>query len=173
MVIGRLIYTACRKLFYTICHICITNVQYHRRLAWTRLNNHRRGLYLLNSFPHFRTPSDWYVLRNSVTQYDGFRIPALQLRHIQLPIYDLSQWTVVMTFHHTRHMLDSIVWENALFRRSIKLGYQAVIMDTWSHRTLYNDKLIIPSSITCHTCTLKWHPCTLIGWHSRHWQRSE
>ncbi len=61
MVNGRLIYTICRKLFYTICHICITNFHHHRRQAWTRLNNHLRGPYPYNSYPRFRTPADWYL----------------------------------------------------------------------------------------------------------------
>ena len=50
---GRLIYTICRKLFYTICHLCITNLHYHRRQAWTRLNKHLRGPYPYNSYPIF------------------------------------------------------------------------------------------------------------------------
>ena len=53
MVNGRLIYTICRKLFYTICHLCIKNFHYHRRQAWTRLNNHLRGPYPYNGYPIF------------------------------------------------------------------------------------------------------------------------
>ena len=34
---ARLIHTARRKLFYTICHICITNIHYHGRKVWTHL----------------------------------------------------------------------------------------------------------------------------------------
>ena len=53
MVNGLLIYTICRKLFCTICHICIKNLHYHRRQAWTRLNNHLRGPYPYNGYPIF------------------------------------------------------------------------------------------------------------------------
>ncbi len=47
MVNGRLIYTICRKLFYTIGHLCITNLHYHRRQAWNR------GPYPYNGYPIF------------------------------------------------------------------------------------------------------------------------
>ena len=58
---GRLIYPTYRKLFYTIYHHCITNIHYHRRQAWTRLNNHIRGRYRYNRYHHFRTSADWYL----------------------------------------------------------------------------------------------------------------
>ena len=38
---GRPIYTARRKSFYTICQICIKNLHYHHRQAWTHLKTIR------------------------------------------------------------------------------------------------------------------------------------
>ena len=46
---------------FTLCYLCIENLHYHRRQAWTRLNNHLRGPYPYNSYPRFRTPADWYL----------------------------------------------------------------------------------------------------------------
>ena len=58
---GSLIYPTYRKLFYTIYHHCITNINYHRRQAWTRLNNQMHGPYQYNRYHHFRTSADWYL----------------------------------------------------------------------------------------------------------------
>ena len=55
MVNGRLIYMICRKLFYTICHLCIKNLHYLRRQART-LNNHIRVPYEYNGYPIFTQP---------------------------------------------------------------------------------------------------------------------
>ena len=125
-VLSAMYYNNCRsngstafKLMFALKNS--TSPHYHCQHAWTRLNNHHCGPYI--SYPPFRTRHDCYVWRNAVSQYCGFRTTAFQFRHIQLTIYVLSQWTLVMTFHHTRHLLDYVVWVNPLFRRSIKLAY--------------------------------------------------
>ncbi len=78
MVNGRLIYTICRKLFYTICHLCIKNLHYHRRQAWTRLNNHLRGPYPYNGYPIFthQPIGIWTSVNNyiSCATYPVFRV---------------------------------------------------------------------------------------------------
>ena len=84
MLNGRLIYTICRKLFYTICHLCIKNLHYHRRQAWTRLNNHLRGPYSYNSYHHFRTPAECRVQHITETAVTAYEKWCLELVHILL-----------------------------------------------------------------------------------------
>ena len=69
MVNRRLIDTICRKLFYTICHLCLKHLHYHRRQAWTRLNNHFRGPYPYNSYPIFAQKSIgiWTSVNNYIS----------------------------------------------------------------------------------------------------------
>ena len=96
MVNGRLIYAICRKLFYTICHICIKNLYYHRRQAWTRLNNHLRGPYPYNSYHHFRTPADRYLdKRKQLYFVCHLSFQMLKHTHVQLEIYFTANTTQI------------------------------------------------------------------------------
>ena len=110
---GRLIYITCRKLFYTICHFCITNLQYQRRQAWTRLNNHLRGPSPYNSYPIFaHQPIGIWTSVNNYISCATYRVCRVQ--HITKTTvyigsnYELSSvqmlkhtHTTINIFHHT------------------------------------------------------------------------
>ncbi len=81
MVNGRVIYIICRKLFCTICHLCIKNLHYLRRQAWTHLNNHLRGPYPYNSYPIFaHQPIGIWTSVNNYIPYATY--PVCRVQHI-------------------------------------------------------------------------------------------
>ena len=60
-------YTICRKLFYTICHLCIKNLHYHHRQSWTRLNNHLRDSYPYNTIFAHQPIGIWTSVNNYIS----------------------------------------------------------------------------------------------------------
>ena len=106
MVNGRLIYTICRKLFYTICHLCIKNLHYHRRQAWTRLNNHLRGPYEYNGYPIF-THRPIGILTNVKTTFRVSRATYHQNCRYNDSNYELSSVQMLKHTQTTRNIFRS------------------------------------------------------------------
>ena len=111
MVNGRLIYTICRKLFYTICHLCIKNLHYHRRQAWTRLNNHFRGPHPYNSYPIFthQPIGIWTSVNNyiSCATYPVFRVQHFTKTAITTVVTTSYQVVKCRSTHTTRNIFRS------------------------------------------------------------------
>ena len=111
---GRLIYTICRKLFYTICHLCITNVHYHRRQAWTRLNNIRIRI----TVTPFHTPVNWYLDKRKQLHF----------------VYHLSRVSSA-TYHQNCRYNGSTTFKLISYKISISEIQDQQVVPRYSHTT--------------------------------------